>query len=407
MTLVRNALWLTVAQGVGMLGPVVMVPFLARALGPHGWAPVLAAQALAAWLVLILDYASDLSGTRDVARARHGDGARARIAVVFRDVQSAKVLLVPLALAIAAASYLSVPVLHGHGGLVAWAVVYAVARGLNPFWYFQGMERVRFASAAAALARALAAVAVIVVVRRPDDAWLVLAVQAAFAGAELAVLTAAVAREIPVRSFGLAAGADSLRRNLAVFGIRAVGGVYTQASTLLLGVDAAPTAVAVYGGADRIVRAAISMIQPVTQAVLPRVSHMQASDPAAARAFVDRLLGMVAVVGLAGGAVLYVLAPRVVAIFLGADYLAAVPVLRALSALLPIVGVSTVLWTWWALPFARERLVLAAVMLAAAVNLALVAVLTPRWGAAGMCAAVIAAEVVVVSRVAAAFRSAR
>ncbi len=394
------------AQAIGMLGPFVMVPFLARALGPEGWAPVLAAQALAAWLIIILDYASDLSGTRDVARARvgaQGPAAAPRVAEVFRDVLSAKVLLVPLAAALALASGALVPGLHGQGALVTCALAYAVCRGLNPFWYFQGVERVRFAAAVDGGARALAAVAVIVVVRRPGDGWLVLGVQAAFAALELATLGVAVAREIPLLRPTAGAGMQALRRNGAIFGIRAVGGVYTQASTLLLGVTAAPAVVAAYGGADRIVRAAISMIQPVTQAVLPRVSYLHAADPAAARAFIDRLLVLMGLLGAAAGAALFVTAPWVVTVFLGREYLPAIPVLRLLAALLPVIAVSTVLWTYWALPFGRERLVLASVGAAAALNLALIAVLVPRWHAAGMCVAVLASEAFVVGRLALAF----
>lgn len=397
MTIVRNTMWLMTAQGVGMLGPFIMVPFLARALGPDGWAPVLAAQALAAWLILILDYASDLSGTRDVARARHGKDARGQVAEVFRGVQSAKALLVPLAAAIALVAGAFVPVLAGQGPLVMSAFAFALFRGLNPFWYFQGVERVRFAASADAIARAGGAVAVIVVVRRPEDGWLVLALPAAIAVLEFGVLTIAVSRDAPLLRPTLAAGTESLRKSWPVFGIRAVGGVYTQASTLLLAITAAPAVVAVYGGADRIVRAAVSVLQPITQAVLPRVSYMHAADPANARAFVDRLLLRVGLLGLAVGVGIFAGAPYIVRLVLGPDYLAAIPVLRALALLPPIIAVSTVLGSHWAIPFGRERLMLSAITAAAAANLLFVWTLVPRSGATGMCVAVIVSEVMVLS----------
>lgn len=395
MTIARNTMWLMVAQAVGLLGPLIMVPFLARALGPAGWAPVLAAQALAAWLILILEYASDLSGTRDVARTRQGDGARARLADLFRGVQSAKLLLVPLAMLILALASALVPVLRGQGQLLGWTIAYALCRGFNPFWYFQGVERVRFAAAVDGAMRTCAAVVVIIAVRAPGDGWMVLAVQAGFAFLELVTLTWVVARETPLLLPSVAAGSRALRATWPVFGIRAVGGVYTQASTLLLGVTAAPAVVAAYGGSDRIVRAAISMLQPVTQAVLPRVSYLHAGDPRAALGFVDRALVIVGSLGALMGTVLFVGAPTIVHLLLGPAYDAAVPALRALAFLPPIIAASTVFGVYWALPFGRERFFLAAIVVAAAVNLALVSLLAPRGGVLGICMAVIASEVVV------------
>jgi PST family polysaccharide transporter len=403
VTLARNTLWLMMAQGIGMLGPLVMVPFLARALGPEGWGPVLAAQALAAWLILILDYASDLSGTRDIARARHADDAKSRVAEVFRDVLAAKLLLIPLVALIALLSLFLVPVLHGQGPLLAWTLAYAVCRGLNAFWYFQGMERVRFAASADAGARALSAFVVVALVREPGQGWMVLAEQAVFAVAELVILTWAVSREIPLLAPTPAAGVQALRRNGTVFGIRALGGVYTQASTLLLGAVAAPAVVATYGGADRIIRAFISLIQPVTQAILPRVSHLHASDPREARRFVDVLLVRMGVLALLGGVLVFAAAPLIVTLFLGPDYASSIPVLRTLALLVPVIAVSTVFWTYWAIPFGWERRALTSVALAAVTNLALVAFLAPRWGALGMSIAVIAAEVLVVVRLSTAF----
>ena len=68
--LVGNASALFGAQAVSLIVPLLTVPYLARTLGPQGWAPVVAAQALGNWLIVLLEYGFDLSGTRAVAQAR-------------------------------------------------------------------------------------------------------------------------------------------------------------------------------------------------------------------------------------------------------------------------------------------------------------------------------------------------
>src|SRR5438045_1958410 len=63
-SLTKNAIALFGGQVVGMVAPLIAVPYLARVLGPEGWAPVIVAQGLANWITLVLEFGFDLSGTR-------------------------------------------------------------------------------------------------------------------------------------------------------------------------------------------------------------------------------------------------------------------------------------------------------------------------------------------------------
>jgi PST family polysaccharide transporter len=85
----------------------------------------------------------------------------------------------------------------------------------------------------------------------------------------------------------------------------------------------------------------------------------------------------------------------VVAILLGRDYAAAVPVLQLLALLLPIIAVGTVLGIFWALPLGRDRALLLVTAAAGVLNVLLVLMLVPRHGARGMAGAVVAAELLV------------
>src|SRR6185503_7935455 len=89
-SLVRNAGTLFAGQLVGLVVPLLTIPYLARVLGPEGWGPVLAAQALGNWLILVLEFGFDLSGTRAVARAR---AVPETMTAVVHGMQSAKALL--------------------------------------------------------------------------------------------------------------------------------------------------------------------------------------------------------------------------------------------------------------------------------------------------------------------------
>ena len=95
------------------------------------------------------------------------------------------------------------------------------------------------------------------------------------------------------------------------------------------------------------------------------------------------------------GALLALLAPQVVSLLLGSGYDAAVPVLRLLALLLPIIAVGTVLGIFWALPLGRDRALLVITAAAGVLNVLLVLALVPRHGASGMAGAVVVAELLV------------
>src|SRR5690606_7466346 len=107
---------------------------------------------------------------------------------------------------------------------------------------------------------------------------------------------------------------------------------------------------------------------------------------------VARSMRVTGTLGLLIGLVTFVGAPQIVAILLGPGYDAAIPLLRALALLPPLVAVNTVLGVQWAIPFGRDRAFLGAVLVSGTLNLALALPLAQRYGALGIIAALVGAE---------------
>jgi len=392
-TLVTNAGVLLAGQALGLVAPLITVPYLARVLGPAGWGPVLTAQALANWLIVVLEFAFDLSGTRAVARSRAAATGESMLDIV-QAVQSAKLLLVLITVPVGLAITQLVPMLRGSPALIIGALAYAVFRGLSPLWYFQGIERVRVAVAVDSTAKVCAAVAVFLVVVGPADGWLVLALQAVFSAVSLGWLTWRLARDTRLDSLDLRAGWRTLRENAVLFACRVSTGLYAQANALILGAMI-PAAVGFFGGAERIIRAAINLLLPMNQAVMPRVSALRQADPAAANRLVRRSFLAMGTIGGTMSAVAFFGAPILIRVLLGPAYGIAVPILRLLSPLPFIVAINTVLGIFWSVPFGHERSFLRAILAAGATNLILAALLVPKLGSTGMAIAAVSAEVVI------------
>ena len=380
------------AHGSTLLVPLLTVPYLARVLGRDGWGAVLVMQSLAAWAMLALDFGFDLSATRAAAASRDDAHGLDRI---VSGVQTAKLLVLGVASVIAGGFLLMAPASLGDRQLLLYTALFAVARGLNPFWYFQGTGRLRFALAVETFTKISAAGLVFVFVLTPADAWRVLQLQAIGAVVSLTVLSAALVRARPAGRLAVDEGWRSLRATVPLFAFRLSSGLYNQANASLMGRVAVESSVSVFGGPERLVRSALNLLQPITLVFMPRVSHLHATDPVRAHHEIRHLLMVIGSAGAAFGLMLAAAAPFVVHTMLGQGYDDAIPVMRILALLPPTTAVGTVLGMYWAVPFGRERAFLAAVMVAGACNLALVPVMVPSFGAPGMAASAVAAEVIV------------
>jgi len=385
----RNTALLLAGNAISLAAPLITVPYLARVLGPTAWAPVLLAQALAAWLVMVMEFGFDLSGARALARARSDSLERATI---VHGVLSAKVLLAPVAAILLLLVFRLTPDLRAAATLLWWTLAYVLLRGLNPFWFFQGLERVEPAVFIDSGARLAAALGVFFFVHGPADAARVLALQAVAALIATLALTLTMARDTALALPSVSRGLATLRDGLPLFAFRAASGGFAALNLFVVSLLGTPALVAVFGGADRIIRAGIGTLNPLTQAILPRVSFLRATDHAAADRLVIRSLLVTGALGLLIGATAFVAAPLLVQLLLGPGYEEAIPLLRILALLPPLVAVDTVLGLHWAVPHGHDRPFLATMLIAGTLNFVLAVVLLPRFGAAGVAAAVVLAE---------------
>lgn len=391
-SLAGNLVSLYGAHVAGLVVPILTVPYLARVLRPEGWGVVVFAQSFSAWLILLIEYGFDLSGTRAIARVRTEPHL---LPEVVAGIQGAKTLVLAIVTVGTALIYFVVPLFREYPLILLWAWAYAVLKGMSPFWYFLGTERMRAPAGLDAAAKVVAALGVFIWVQVPADGWRVLALQAVTSAASLVVMTLwlyrAVALRIPTRSGIL----RTLKDSAGVFIFRASSGLYVQANAFILGLMTTPQVVAYFGGAERIVRAAINLLHPITQTLFPRLSHLVVADPAGARRLFRLCsIGMLGM-GVVMGAVAFLAAEPLVGLLLGPGYEAAVPVLRILAALPPVVAVGGVFGLHWALPMGLDRPFYRLVLAGGAINIGMAVILAPRFGATGMAVSVLSADVLV------------
>jgi polysaccharide transporter, PST family len=369
--------------------PLVTIPYLARVLGVAGWGLVAFAQSFGVYLSLFGEYGFALSATREVARHRDD---REKLTEIVAGVLGAKTLLGLGALALALGVHWWIPIFQEHPLLLWGGMFWALARASSMIWYFQGRERMRLVAWLDIVTQTLAAIAIFVLVRAPADGWRVLALQGTGYLLSFAIGLALVYREVPVRLPTWRSVWEALRMGWSMFVFRGSVSLYTAGNAFILGLFVSPLWVGYYAGAEKISKAFLGLLNPFSQALYPRLSHLvyHARDRAVRLARVA-----VAVMGIGGaalGATVFFLAPLLVRVILGPGYDHAVPVLQILALLPPLIALSNVFGIQWMLPLGMDRPFNTIILLAGAINLALAVILAPSYAAIGMACSVVTAE---------------
>jgi PST family polysaccharide transporter len=388
-TLVQNALSLYGVQIASYIVPLITIPYLARVLGASGWGLVAFAQAFGSFVTLLAEYGFSLSATREIAQNRQDTE---KLTSILAGVLGTKGLLALMSLLVALSVRFFVPIFHEHPKLLWAGMFWALAQAFNMTWFFQGIERMRLVAALDISTKALATIAIFILVRRPGDAWLVLVTQGCGFAVSFVVGLGLAYRELPFCLPTWGSMWEALRMGWTMFVFKGSLSLYTVGNAFILGLFVSPQLVGYYAGAEKISRAFLGLFGPISQTLYPRLSHLVHHDRDRAARLARIGVITMAVGGAAIGIAVFLLAPLLVRLILGSTFVEAVPILRVLSLLVPLIGVNTAIGMQWMLPLGLDRVFNSIVLLAGLINVVLASVLASTYAALGMAWAVVSAE---------------
>ncbi len=370
--------------------PLLTFPYLARVLGPSGWGVVIFAQAIGDVIASVVEYGFDISASRETSRQRHDPN---RLSALISGVLGAKFLLAVVCIA---GAIFSRRFTHHVAPSLAlfWAsTVWGVCQGINMLWYFQGLERMRLASALEITGKVLATLSIFVLVHKPSDGWKVMAAQCVGCVVAHGITVVLAYAEVGFKWPTPSSVWDALRLGSSMFLFRAVQGISGSVNRLVLGSVAPVAALGEYAGADRITRVFQQGLWPVNQALYPRLSRQMQDDPGHAMKTVKLSLLFLGGLGVIFGLAIYIAAPFLVHFVLGAAFKDSVPVLRVFSIYIPLVALSTVIIFQLLLPNQLDVPFNMVNSTAGLLGIVAALLLAPRFEAVGIAWSAVAAQV--------------
>lgn len=360
--------------------PFLIIPFLARVVGPTGLGLYGIGQSIALLASCLVEYGFLLSGARGLAKTWEDKGASDAL---ISKVVGAKLIMSFGCIVVGVVLY---PFVSGsaHWVIFYLAIALGIFQGHNPYWFFGGSGRILFVGGVDVATKFISLLLIFILIRVPEDVWLAFVAQivAQLVGVAIALASAKSLRRATMRP-NFAGGFQLLRSNVDIFLQNILGNFFTGATALVLSFASPAAAVGYYAGAERLTRAAMLPMTPLRQTFFPSTVSLIARDVPAARLRVRRVLLIATAINFCGFLVLFFGAHVIVQIALGPKFDISADILRVL-AIVPLFNAATdITSTLWLLPNHRDRYCTLVVMATTLIHVTFVFGFSRLWGPVG------------------------
>jgi PST family polysaccharide transporter len=291
-----------------------------------------------------------------------------------------------------------VPQLHAAIELLAVNFLYVLGTTAFPLWLFQGLEKLRLAAALIGVARLLTVPALFVFVRQASDYVIAGAIQASVEGvaAILALPFLIRGARLIWRKPSLSDIAACLKQGWPLFLSGSAYFLSMSNATVILGFAAGQTQVGYFSAADKLIKAAVSALNPIGQALYPHLAGVKTRSRELALQLIRRSFLAMGALSMLISLATFFLARPVCAIVFGHSFAQSAEVLKWLSPLPLLFGLMNILGTQTMLVFEMDRLFAKVMLRNAAITLPLMVLASIAFGAVGAAAAsvVVAASLV-------------
>ncbi|WP_273041177.1 flippase [Thermodesulfovibrio thiophilus] len=394
--LFSNFFSLSVLQAANYILPLITLPYLVRVLGPEKFGLIAFSQAFIQYFNILTDYGFNLSATREISIHRD---SKEKLNEIFSSVMIIKVALLVISFII-----MTIIVFSFEKFRQDWLIYYltfgmVLGQVLFPVWFFQGMERMKYITYLNITARLIFTVAIFVFIHHERDFLYVPLINT------LGMLMAGfIALWIIFKDFKINFKMPSItetkhqfREGWYIFISTVAISFYTISNTFILGLFTNNTIVGYYSGAEKIVKAIQGLLSPVSQAIYPYISKLASQSKEQALSLVKKMIKLIGQVGLIISLFLFIFSNIIVKILLGNQYQESVTVLRILSFLPFIIGLSNVLGIQTMLTFNYKKAFSNILIATSIINITLAFVLVPLFQHIGISISVLISEIFVTS----------
>lgn len=270
--LFENMISLASIQLVGLLLPLITLPYVVRVLGFSNYGIIALASSLVAYFQSFTDYSFRITATRDVTVHKH---SISRLNVIFSKVIIVRTIFLALSLLVIAIIITTYPPFYEQRLVFLYASISLAGYVLFPEWFFQGIEKMRYITFLNIGVRILFTLGIFIFIKEPDDYWkypLLNSLGQVIAGA---VGVYVLFKKYGIRFIwlGVRPVVQTIKQNFAVFINQFLPTLYNNTTTFLLGLIMGNFAIGVFDATRKVVELGVTLQNVVSRVFFPYLNR--------------------------------------------------------------------------------------------------------------------------------------
>ncbi|MDQ8136788.1 O33 family O-antigen flippase [Escherichia coli] len=270
-TLIKNIFYLFIVQIINYVAPFLVLPYLSRVLSVDNFGLLMMIISASSIALIVTDYGFSLSGPLFVAVNKHN---KVVINQYIGTIYLIKSVLISIIWFLFLFTYfISDNEITSHFSNILWLGVIITTQSFQPIWFFQGLEKMKNITFSLIISKSVYVILIFCLVKTNH-------VERVFLALVLSnVVTLVISNYLLYRN-GYAIGTpcnklfrDEIKNSFPFFLSRAAVGVYTSASTFIVGSFAGLNQAAVYSSAEKLYQAGQNALSPISQALYPYLAR--------------------------------------------------------------------------------------------------------------------------------------
>ncbi|WP_416828387.1 flippase [Ectobacillus polymachus] len=395
--LLSNFMSLTILQLLNYALPLITVPYLTRTLGGENQALIFTGQAMNVIFVTVTDYGFNLLATRQISIVRDD---KEKVRKIHSTALTVKLMLMMLSFIVLLLICTFVPKYHEY--FLFYILFFGITVGtvLFPVYFFQGMEEMKYITILNAISKTIFTLGIFVFIHSPKDVMFSPILLSA------GYIAVGVISLFMIRfKFGIrwitptwSEIKEQFVAGWSIFVSNAAVSIFTAGNTVVLGLLSNKANVFAYGGAEKLINAAVSVVNPVAGTLYPHISSLANESREKAIHFIRKSIPVLLLITVPITVITFVFADLIVTIFFGQHYVDTVIALRIVSVLPIIIGFNNLFGVQTLVTFGYEREFMRIMLVTTFINIGLALVLVPFFGYIGTAVTVVLTELSITIR---------
>ncbi len=389
---IQNFLFLAIIQSSNILISIISMPLLIQSIGVDQFGLVNLSLSVIILLNILVGFGYNLSAPREVAIHQRDKEALSR---VVSYVFSGKILLATLATFLILIGAFGFNLFPEYRMILVFSVLLLFSEATLPLWFFQGMEKMKLVSIANIFSKLLFLMGIVLFIHSPEQSKWVNFLMGFFGLGINLLLLGYIHSFLDIRFYRPQFSSiwKSLHDNALLFFSNLASHISISGGLIILSFFSGAETLGMYSLAERVIMV-VRLFPPfIFQAIIPNASKLYSSDLPAFFMFLKKVYKRVLIAGLLISVGVHFAAPWIVQVLSRSELEESTLYLKIL-AFVPFLACLNVANVTMMMAADLRQLLFKASWLMCTFMLLLSPVLTSYFGPVGLCAAIIATEIV-------------